>query len=113
MNKTATLVGIFALATLIGGVMGYLLAGSIISLWAGIVSGIALLTATLGILNGHAWGYHLGKTFSLALGVFFGIKFAATGNWFPPGAMMILSALVLAVLFFSPKATIGDEKFHQ
>lgn len=84
---------IFGVLTIAGGVIGYVKAGSTISLVAGAVCGILLIAAAV-LLPAHlAGGLALAGAVSLLLAVQFVPKFIQTGKPMPAGMMSILSVI--------------------
>jgi uncharacterized membrane protein (UPF0136 family) len=92
--------GIYALLLGVGGLIGYLKAGSRPSLIAGLLSSVAAFTALgLSIANSR-WGVPLGLLLSIVLFVLFGYRYAAkTRKFMPSGLLAVLSLVVLAVMF--------------
>ena len=88
---------VFGLLTIAGGAMGYVKAGSTISLVAGAISGILLIVAAL-LLPSHAViALVLGGFISLLLAVQFVPAFVRTGKMMPAGMMSLLS--ILGIVF--------------
>ena len=88
---------VFGLLTIAGGAMGYVKAGSTISLIAGAISGILLIVAAL-LLPSHAViALVLGGFISLLLAVQFVPAFVRTGKMMPAGMMSLLS--ILGIVF--------------
>ena len=88
---------IFGFLTIAGGVMGYVKAGSTISLIAGSICGVLLLVAAF-ILPGQAIaGLTIGAIVSLLLAAQFLPAFIRTGKMMPAGMMSLLS--VLGIVF--------------
>lgn len=84
---------IFGLLTIAGGVMGYVKAGSTISLISGTISGLLLLVAVI-LLPGHlVAGLALGGILSLLLIGYFLPTFFHTRKMMPAGMMSLLSIL--------------------
>jgi uncharacterized membrane protein (UPF0136 family) len=92
--------GIYALLLAVGGVIGYVKAGSRASLIAGISSAVVALVALgLSIAN-HRLGVPLGLILSITLFVLFGYRYAVkTRKFMPSGLLAIVSLIVLAVMF--------------
>lgn len=91
---------IFGLLTIAGGLMGYLKAGSTISLVAGSVSGVLLLLAAFLLPAKAVAGLALGGLVSLLLIGYFLPAFLRTGKFMPAGMMSILSILgVVSAIF--------------
>lgn len=82
---------LFGILTIAGGVMGYVSKGSVPSIIAGSISGIALLVAAL-LLPGHATaGLMTALIVSVLLAGRFVPAFIKTGNAMPAGMMSFLS----------------------
>lgn len=90
---------VFGLLTIAGGVMGYVKAGSNISLIAGSICGILLLLAAYLLPENLTAGLVTALVVSLLLAVQFLPKFIQTGKVMPAGMMTLLSVvgIVLAV----------------
>ena len=91
---------IFGLLTIIGGVMGYVKAGSAASLIAGSICGVLLLIAAF-LLPGYLTpGLILALVVSLALAGRFLPAFIKTGHLMPAGLMSVLSVIgiVMAII---------------
>ena len=96
---------VFGLLTIAGGVMGYVKAGSTISLLAGAISGVLLLVAAFLIPGQAVAGLALGGLVSLLLIGYFLPAFFRTGKIMPAGMMSILSivGVVFAILAWMRK----------
>lgn len=81
-----------------GGVMGYVSAQSTVSLIAGLASGLLLGIALVLTYRTPQVGFGLAALVSLALGIFFTMRFLETGKWMPGGITMILSGLNLIMM---------------
>jgi len=93
-------VWIFTALLLVGGVMGFLKAGSRASLIASVGSAIPLALAAAGILPFIAAPIVLG-----ALLVVFGLRLVKTRKFMPSGLLLILTLLTAAVvLVLRPQA---------
>ncbi len=95
MNMTSLIVIVYAVLVIAGGVIGFVKAGSRPSLIAGVLGGLALLTAGWGIRRGQVWGLQAALVLTLALLVFFTARYARTRAFMPGGLMAILSLLAL------------------
>lgn len=96
---------IFGLLTIAGGIMGFVKAGSTVSIIAGSISGILLLVAAF-LLPAHvAAGLVLGAVVSVLLAGRFVPAFLKTGKAMPAGMMAILSVIgiVLAIVAWIKK----------
>jgi uncharacterized membrane protein (UPF0136 family) len=98
MKVTATIVFIYALLILIGGVIGYAKVASIASLVSGITFGTALSFCALAIARGKTEAQYLALILTFFLDSFFTYRFAKTLHFFPAGLMSLLSLAVLIVI---------------
>lgn len=111
-NATSRMMGpakiyfiVFGVLTIVGGLVGYLKAGSSISLISGAIAGILLLTAAW-LLPAHpAVALAIALIVSLLLAGRFIPNFIATSKVMPAGMMSILSVIgiVMAVLAWLKK----------
>ena len=92
---------IFGLLTIAGGAMGYVKAGSTISLIAGLISGVLLLLAAFLLPAQAMAGLALGGLVSLLLIGYFLPAFLRTGKVMPAGMMAILSILGVVFAIFA------------
>lgn len=105
MDATSIYFLIFGALTIIGGVIGYVKAGSLPSIIAGTITGILLVVAGW-ILPAHrTTGLVIGLIVSLLLAAQFVPKFIRTRAPMPAGLMSILSVIgiVVAVLAWLKK----------
>ncbi len=92
--------GIYALLLAVGGVIGYLKAGSKPSLIAGSISAVAALAALGLSMANHRMGVPLGLILSITLFVMFGYRYAVkTRKFMPSGLLAVASLVVLGVMF--------------
>ncbi|MBX2859692.1 MAG: TMEM14 family protein [Vampirovibrio sp.] len=98
---------IFGLLTIAGGVMGYMEAGSMMSLIAGSISGILLIVFGNAYRKGEAIGKSGILIVSAVLLVFFGIRYSNGGVFMPAGLMTALSAIQIMGLILSPRKLAG------
>lgn len=98
MNTPSLIVIVYALLVMVGGVMGFVRAGSRPSLIAGLLGGLALLTAAWGISQGRGWGLQAALVLILGLLVFFMIRyFRGSPRAFMPGGLMSILSLIALV----------------
>ena len=95
MNTTSLIVIVYALLVIVGGVLGFVKAGSRPSLIGGLVGGLALLAAGWGVSRGQVWGLQMALVLTLALLVFFIVRYVRTRAFMPGGLMAVLSLLAL------------------
>ncbi len=92
--------GIYALLLAVGGLIGYLKAGSRPSLIAGSLSAVAALAALALSISENKFGVPLGLLLSISLFILFGYRYAAkTRKFMPSGLLAVASLVVLAVMF--------------
>ena len=84
---------IFGLLTILGGVIGYVKAGSTASIIAGSISGILLLIAAWVLPGNLVLGLALAAVISIALAGRFIPAFIKTGHLMPAGLMSVLSVI--------------------
>jgi uncharacterized membrane protein (UPF0136 family) len=100
MRTAALYEMLFGLLTLVGGIIGYTTAGSLVSLVAGGLAGIILIFAALSMQKGSRTGLYVTLVVTLALLGNFGYKilFDPTARFMPAGLMTILAAISLIIL---------------
>jgi uncharacterized membrane protein (UPF0136 family) len=85
----------FGVLTILGGIVGYLKAGSMASIIAGSITGVILLVAAFLLPEHRAIGLATAFIISLLLAAQFVPKFIRTGRVMPAGMMSILSVIGL------------------
>ena len=98
MDATRLYFFIFGALTIIGGVIGYVKAGSLPSIIAGTITGLLLLLAAWILPSNRMIGLVTALIVSLLLAAQFIPKFIRTGKMMPAGLMSILSAIGIIVL---------------
>jgi len=91
---------LYGLLVLGGGIIGYTASGSMASLIAGSAFGLGLLASGLGVLRGKEMGLLMAPLLTVLLTVFFGYRFAQSGELIPSGLMGVLG-LVALILYFA------------
>jgi uncharacterized membrane protein (UPF0136 family) len=90
---------VFGALTIVGGIVGYLKAGSVASIIAGSITGVLLLIAAFLLPEHRTIGLATALIVSLLLAAQFVPKFLRTGRAMPAGMMSILSAIgIIAVI---------------
>ena len=84
---------IFGLLTIVGGIIGYVKAGSVASIIAGGIAGVLLLVAAFLLPEHRVAGLATGLIISLLLAAQFAPKFFRTGRVMPAGMMSVLSVI--------------------
>ena len=96
-----TVLYVYAAVVLGGGVMGYVKAGSTMSL---VMSGIAAVLVVIGVLlakSNQALGYGTCGAVALLLAGFFAYRVSSTGSVMPGAGVIGLSVVVLACLAYA------------
>jgi len=88
---------IFGILTIAGGIIGYVKAGSTVSIIAGSISGVLLLLAAWLMPEHRAAGLVVALVVSLLLAAQFIPKFFRTFKVMPAGLMSVLSAIGIIV----------------
>ena len=88
---------IFGLLTIVGGVIGYVKAGSTVSIIAGSISGIALIVAAFLLPGNVVLGLAIAGLVSILLAGRFIPAFMKTGAVMPAGLMSVLSVIGVIV----------------
>ena len=97
MDVTRLYFLIFGALTILGGVIGYVKAGSVPSIIAGAITGVLLLVAGALLPEHRAAGLAAAFIVSLFLAAQFVPKFIRTGKVMPAGLMSILSVIGIVV----------------
>jgi uncharacterized membrane protein (UPF0136 family) len=99
MEATKIYFIVFGVLTIAGGIVGYVKAGSVASIIAGVITGVLLLVAAFLLPEHRAVGLATAFIISFLLAAQFIPKFLRTGKVMPAGMMSILSALgIIAAL---------------
>lgn len=96
----ACVVFFYGLILIVGGIFGYSKAGSLPSLFTGILSGSFLLFSAISLLKGHFMPFYLGMVLTFLLTSFFLYRWVISSQLFPGGIMAILSFIILILSVF-------------
>ena len=97
LDATKIYLLVFGVLTIAGGIIGYVKAGSLISVVAGAITGILLIVAGV-ILHAHRrLGLGLGLLTSLVLAAQFIPRLLRTGRVMPAGVMSLLSVIGIVI----------------
>ncbi len=88
---SALLAWIFGGLIILGGIVGYIQAGSLVSVGAGFAFGVLMLASGTMIYRGTLHGRRLGVGTSALLTAVFCMRFVKTLAWIPSGALAILA----------------------
>ena len=97
MDATKLYFLVFGALTIVGGIIGYVKAGSLPSIIAGAITGVLLLVAGFLLSEHRAAGLATALVVSFLLAAQFVPKFIRTGKVMPAGMMSILSVIGLIV----------------
>jgi uncharacterized membrane protein (UPF0136 family) len=97
MDATKLYFLVFGALTIVGGIIGYVKAGSLPSIIAGAITGVLLLVAGFLLPEHRAAGIAIAFVVSFVLAAQFVPKFIRTGKMMPAGMMSILSVIGLIV----------------
>jgi uncharacterized membrane protein (UPF0136 family) len=97
MDATRLYFLIFGALTIVGGIIGYVKAGSLPSIIAGAITGVLLLIAAALLPQHRAAGLATAFVISLLLAAQFVPKLIRTGKMMPAGLMSVLSLIGLIV----------------
>ncbi len=86
---------IYIVLLVVGGLVGFLKAGSRISLNMSLAFAVALSLCAMGVLNIT----HLADVLMLALLIVFGMRFAKTKKFVPGGLMAVVTIVALALRY--------------
>jgi uncharacterized membrane protein (UPF0136 family) len=94
LNSPVIVLWVYIVLLLAGGLMGFLKAGSKISLIMSVAFAVPLILCALGILR----PFFIAEILVGLLAVVFGVRFAKGKKFMPSGLMLALSVIVLAAL---------------
>lgn len=84
--------------SIVGGIIGFVQAGSKVSLISGLISGILLIAGAMLIRQGNAAGFFLSLIVTAGLIAVFAVRLAKTRKAMPAGLMIIAGIAALAVM---------------
>ncbi|MEL6381342.1 MAG: TMEM14 family protein [Cyanobacteria bacterium J06626_18] len=88
----------YGVLSFVGGIIGYQQAGSKPSLIAGVVTGILLVAAGIGLVQGQSWALWIAIAVTGLLVVTFIGRLVKTRKFMPAGLMVIVGVATLAAL---------------
>ena len=88
---------VFGILTIVGGIVGYVKAGSVASIIAGSITGVLLLVAAFLLPEHRMVGLATALIISLLLAAQFMPKLLRTGRVMPAGIMSLLSVIGIIV----------------
>jgi uncharacterized membrane protein (UPF0136 family) len=106
MKVTATIVCVYGLLIMMGGILGYVKGCSNASLISGGSFGIALLICAFFISKGKIVAQYVALALTFLLDGIFTYRFAKTLHFFPTGFLSLLSLAVLIVIALKIRKTL-------
>jgi uncharacterized membrane protein (UPF0136 family) len=98
MQKKSVVIALYAALVLVGGIMGYIKAESMISLMAGSFTALLLFICSYLIWRGNQVAYKIATGIVTCLLAFFGYRFFGSFKFMPAGLMSIASSALLLYL---------------
>lgn len=96
---------IYALLVAVGGMLGYVRAGSAASLVAGLVSGLLLVGSAIAMMRGAFQpGWWLALVVTILLLARFGMTAATKGFKFMPGGLVIIMSILVLIMLLSNRS---------
>lgn len=100
MKNHAIITFVYSALLLLGGLIGYLKAGSIVSLAMSSTFAVLLILCAFAMLRGLVTGYFGSAALSLILTLFFSVRFLMSYRFMPAGFMFIISLATFLALIF-------------
>jgi uncharacterized membrane protein (UPF0136 family) len=88
----------YAALLALGGLIGYVKSGSMISIFSGSLSALSLMASVYMIRKRKPVGYLCAIAMTMMLSVLFAYRFSLAFSWMPAGMMLVVSLLVLLFL---------------
>lgn len=98
MKGQIVVITVYAVILFIGGLMGYLKAGSLVSLVMGTTCALLALAFAAAVWKGFTWGRWAALGLAAFLFLFFGYRYLGAQSFFPGGFMALISLLASALL---------------
>jgi uncharacterized membrane protein (UPF0136 family) len=108
MQKKPYLIWAYAVITFIGGIIGYKVAGSLISILASTTIACLLAGCGYGIKKGSAVAYYTTMGILCFVLAFFGYRFSLQFKIMPAGMMLLLTVSLLLYLFATRNQTLSS-----
>jgi uncharacterized membrane protein (UPF0136 family) len=91
------ILAVYAVLLAVGGVIGYVKAGSKPSLIAGLASAVASLIALALSFASSTWGFGAAAVIAAVLSAFFGRRYLVTTRKFMPAGLLAVVSLIVVV----------------
>jgi uncharacterized membrane protein (UPF0136 family) len=95
MKQQSIFIGIYAVFLIIGGLIGYYLAGSLASIFMSATFALLLLGCSISIWKGNRTAYYIAASLVFCLLLFFSYRFFTSFKIAPAGLMMLISGALL------------------
>ena len=103
MRIAIWIIAVFGAIVLLGGIIGYVQAKSLASLFSGTILGVALLSSAIALLKNVNTAHYVAMLIAALLTIFFHYRYLETGA-VVPALMAVTSCLVtVALLILRPK----------
>jgi uncharacterized membrane protein (UPF0136 family) len=100
MKISATILILYGVFILAGGIVGFYGSHSTPSLIAGLVSALLIFGSACAIHRNYSIGYPAGVLITVTLLIFFIYRYLFTGKFMPAGFITIVSLITLGILIF-------------
>lgn len=106
MKQKSIIISCYALLILIGGIIGYFVAHSLISLIVSSAFATLLFASAAFLWKGYRPAYQMATGLVFSLSLFFIYRFFISYKMMPAGMMMLISSGLLAYLFLKRKEVL-------
>ncbi len=111
MKTKALIIGVYATLILAGGLIGYLVAGSLASLISGGLSGLILFICSIYVWKKNLLAYDISVGTMCFLFIFFCYRFLSTHQIAPSGILGFMTMLLL--IYLGRKRPVHNKKITQ
>jgi uncharacterized membrane protein (UPF0136 family) len=98
MKISGGIVLAYGVVVMLGGLIAYLKADSLTSLFTATIAGAALVAGGMGLIRNSIYAYFVSVAVTTLLAVFFMVRYIITEKMMPSGMMAGLSVIVLLLL---------------
>lgn len=98
MSAATVMTFIYGALSLVGGIIGFVQAGSKMSLISGVVTGVLLLIAGVGLIQAQGWALGIAIAVSVLLVIVFIGRLVKTRKFMPAGLMVTAGVATLVAL---------------
>lgn len=109
MKLRAVVMFAYGILLLAGGIIGFLKAGSHVSLAMGIITALLAIGCAGALYWMKNYGIPCALTLSILLAIFFAYRFSLSHKFMPGGLMAIISLLVVGFLLFTKRGVLSDQ----